>query len=188
MLFRLAAILRHGSFYPARLQLCAQLKTRFNSVNTRPLENVHHCKNFMYSSVSTCFHEAANTVRMGLHCRGHAPARLGSGNPELIEAEPFLRVMQPKSCGALAAVLWPSCGQKKRRLQFRMILIWSYSSGIESIGVGKALAMQLRTWGVRSRDIALSAPHTIRSIEQPHDDVHRRHIFSFVAMRRDRCG
>ena len=38
-----------------------------------------------------------------------------------------------------------------------MILIWSDSSGLESIRVGKAPAIQLRTCCVRNRDIAVSA-------------------------------
>ena len=61
--------------------------------------------------------------------------------------------------------MWRSSGRlaaaKNGALQFRMILIWSYSTGIESIEVGKPPAIQLRTWCVRSRDIALSASHTV---------------------------
>jgi hypothetical protein len=81
VLFRLAAILRHGSFYPAQLQLCGQLKTRFNSVNTRALENVHHCKNFISSSVSACFREAPNALDWPCQYEMEAFAGLGRSNP-----------------------------------------------------------------------------------------------------------
>jgi len=83
--------------------------------------------------------------------------RSASGQSPVDRSDAILRVAGRISCGSLAAVQWQSWGRETAMLQFRMILIWSYSSGIESIRVGKAVAIRLRTCCVRSRGIAASA-------------------------------